>query len=111
FFGALMIGGQHVPTTVIELIDGGAAEAGQMKTGDEITRIDGTRITTFEQMRQIILSSPGQELDVEVMREGKPVVLQVTPEPKGENGGGMIGVAPASTKRVPVELGEAVAIS
>src|SRR6478735_1621237 len=25
FFGALMIGGQHVPTTIVELVDGGAA--------------------------------------------------------------------------------------
>ena len=51
-----------------------------------------------------------------VYRDEKPidpstVKLEVTPEPKGENGGGLIGVAPATTKRVPVAVGEAVAIS
>lgn len=111
FFGALMIGGQHVPTTIVELVDGGAAQVGQMKNGDEIVRIGGTRIETFEQMRQIILANPSQSLAVEVMRDGKPVELTVTPEPKGENGGGLIGVAPASTRRVPVAVSEAVSIS
>jgi regulator of sigma E protease len=111
FFGALMIGGQHVPTTVVELIEGGAAEAGQMKNGDEIVRIGPKRIETFEQMREIILMSPGQKLEVEVLREGKPVNLVVTPEPKGENGGGLIGVAPATTKRVDVALSEAAVLS
>lgn len=111
FFGALMIGGQHVPTTVVEVVEGGAAAQGQMKSGDEIVSISGTRIETFEQMREIILANPGQALDVEVLREGKPVNLEVTPEPKGDNGGGLIGVAPASTKRVPVAVDEALAIS
>ena len=41
FFGALMIGGQHVPTTIVELIEGGAAEVGHMKNGDEIVSIGG----------------------------------------------------------------------
>lgn len=111
FFGALMIGGQHVPTTKVDLVEGGAAEVAQMRDGDEIVSIDDTPITSFEQMRQIILASPSQPLKVEVLREGQRVELEVTPEPKGENGGGLIGVAPAETKRVPVEVGEAVAIS
>jgi regulator of sigma E protease len=111
FFGALMIGGQHVPTTIVDIVEGGAADTAHMKTGDEIVRIGGTRIETFEQMRQIILSSANSQLDIEVMRDGKPVDLKVTPEAKGENGGGLIGVAPASTKRVPVAVPEALSIS
>lgn len=111
FFGALMIGGQHVPTTVVDVVDGGAAQVGQMQDGDEITHIDGTRIETFEQMRTIILANASRELEVVVLREGKPVTVKVTPEPKGDNGGGLIGVAPASTRREPVAVGEAVSIS
>lgn len=111
FFGALIIGGQHVPTTVVDLVEGGAAARGQMKDGDEIVRIDGTRIETFEQLREIVLANPGRELEVEVLRDGQTVPLKVTPEAKGENGGGLIGVAPASTRRVPVATGEALTIS
>lgn len=111
FFGALMIGGQHVPTTVVNVVDGGAAQIGRMQDGDEITHIGGARIETFEQMRTIILANASRELEVVVLREGKPVTVRVTPEPKGDNGGGLIGVAPASSRREPVAVAEAVTIS
>jgi regulator of sigma E protease len=62
-------------------------------------------------MRTIILANASRELEVVVLREGKPVTVKVTPEPKGDNGGGLIGVAPASTRRVPVAVAEAVSIS
>ena len=44
-------------------------------------------------------------------REGKHVHVTVTPEPKGENGGGLIGVAPATTRREPVAISDALSIS
>jgi len=146
FCGALMIGGQRVPTTVVDLVEGGAAEAAHMKNGDEIVGIAGQRIRDFEQMRQIILASPNRPLDIEVLRSkdssskdssskeprskgaedeepGKElgtnkelddrehVHVTVTPEPKGENGGGLIGVAPATTRREAVAVSEALSIS
>jgi regulator of sigma E protease len=142
FFGALMIGGQRVPTTIVDLVEGGAAEAAHMKNGDEIVGIAGQHIRDFEQMRQIILASPNRPLDIEVLRnkEGSKeagnkeldskgpasnkergetkglddrehVHVTVTPEPKGENGGGLIGVAPATTRREAVAVSEALSIS
>jgi regulator of sigma E protease len=111
FFGALMIGGQHVPTTIVDLVDGGAAEKAEMHNGDEIVGIAGQKIDNFEQMRQIILASPNHALDIEVLRDGKHVHVTVTPEPKGENGGGLIGVAPATTRREPVAISDALSIS
>jgi regulator of sigma E protease len=111
FFIALMIGGRQVPTTVMHVVDGGAAAKGQMKEGDEILQIGPTRIDTFDQMREIILKNANQPLEVVVKREGNPVTLTVTPEPKGDNGGGLIGVSPASTRREPVALDEAVSIA
>lgn len=111
FFAALMIGGRHVPTTVVDIIPGKAAEAGQMHSGDEIVRIGDARIESFEQMRSIILASAGKELSVGVLRAGETVDLRVTPQPEGEDGGGLIGVSPASTRREPVAATEAVSIS
>jgi regulator of sigma E protease len=111
FFGALMIGGQQVPTAVVEIVEGGAAERGQMKTGDEIVKIGGTEIDTFEDLRKVVLANPGRKLEVEVMRDGKRVPLEVTPEAKGENGGGLIGVAPAAARREPVAVSAALSIS
>jgi regulator of sigma E protease len=92
----------------VDLVEGGAAAQAPMKSGDKIVGIAGKKIDTFEQMRTIILASPGRPLDVEVLREGKPVRLTVTPEPKGENGGGVIGVSPADSIREPIAAADAM---
>jgi regulator of sigma E protease len=101
FFAAFMISGEPVPTTTIEVMPEGAAKAAQMKDGDKIVRIGSANIADWDQMRETILKNPGKQLDVTVVREGKEVVLKVTPEPKGERGGGQIGVKPV-TKRIPI---------
>lgn len=93
FFGSLMIGGAPVVTTKVEVMDG-AAKAAEMKSGDKIVSIEGERIEDWDQMRKIILANPNKKLDIGVMREGKNMTLKVTPAPKGENGGGLIGVTP-----------------
>jgi regulator of sigma E protease len=106
FFAAFMIGGKHILTTKIELMDGGAAKAAQMKDKDEIVAIDGVPVKTWDELRDRIFKNPNKPLAVEVLREGKPLVVTVTPEPKAEGGGGQIGVRPVSIV-VPVSAREA----
>lgn len=105
FFGALMIGGEVVPSnsTVVEVVKGGPAAAANMKTGDRIVSIGGAPIATFDEMRRVVLKHPGDTLDVVVERAGKPLPLRVTPQPKAEKGGGQIMVQ-AKSERVPVTL-------
>lgn len=105
FFAAFMVGGQAVPTTTVRVLDG-AAKTANMHSGDTIVSIDGKSIDTFEEMRTIILANPSKKLDVLVDRDGKQVHLDVVPEPKGEGGGGLIGVVPEA-KKVPVSLKDA----
>jgi regulator of sigma E protease len=109
FFGALMIGGEVVASnsTVVEVVKGGPAAAANMKTGDRIVNIDGAPITTFDEMRRVVLRHPKDTLDVVVVRGGKPLTLRVTPQPKAENGGGQILVQ-AKSERVPVTMRMAV---
>lgn len=111
FFGALMIGGRQVQTAVVEVVEGGAAARAQMKTGDEVVEIDGTSIDTFADLRKVVLANPGRELGVEVMRDGQRLPLKVTPDAKGENGGGLIGVTSAAARREPVAMSDALSIS
>jgi regulator of sigma E protease len=106
FFAALTIGGQQVPTTRVEVVDGGAAKAAQMRTGDKVVAINGKPIKNWEEMREMILANPKKTLEVDVLRSGKPLKLQVTPQPKGDKGGGQIGVQ-SQHDTVPVSLGEA----
>ena len=56
----------------------GAANAG-IKAGDVITAVDGTQITSAEQLRAIIAAHrPGEKLQVEIRRSGSTKTLTVT---------------------------------
>ncbi len=94
FFVALSIYGNPVPTTQVQVIKDTPAAAAQMQDGDKIVSIDGTPVDDFDQMRDIILANPSTALKVGVERDGRPVQLTITPEPRGEGGGGQIGVRP-----------------
>jgi regulator of sigma E protease len=93
FFGAFMIGGE---TTKVQVMEKSAAAAGAMRDGDRIVSIDGKQITRWEQIPEIILPSPNKKLSVVIERDGQMQTLIVTPEPKGKDGGGQIGVRPTS---------------
>ncbi len=106
FFGALMIGGKQVATTKVEVLPEGAAKTANMKSGDKIVAIDGTKIADFEQMRKIILANPNTVLEMGIERDGEKLKLEVKPAPKGKDGGGLIGVT-AQQEFQPVGLEEA----
>ncbi len=91
FFAALFFGGELVPTTSVELLDGPAKTA-QMKNGDTIVAIDGVRVTDWDQMRNLILARPGRSLNIEVTRAGEHKNIHVTPMIR--DGRAMIGVQP-----------------
>jgi regulator of sigma E protease len=109
FFASLMIGGELVPSnsTVVEVMKGGAADVAHMKTGDKIVAIDGAPISTFDDMRRIVLQHPGDKLRVDVERQGQKLSLDVTPQAKSDKSGGQILVQ-AKSERVPVTTKTAV---
>jgi regulator of sigma E protease len=106
FFTALAVGGDSVPTTTVKVMKDGAAQAAKMRDGDKVVRINATRITSWEQMRKIILGSPGKPLRFEVERGGRRMLLPVTPRPKEKGKGGQIGVQSVSVY-APIPLREA----
>ena len=100
-----------------------AAAAG-LKAGDEVIAIDGAPVLEWEDFRALIASSPGETLEVTVMRAGEEVTVQLTPVPNeraviDDAGGlvtdeagevvvetvGMIGASPTS-ELVPQPLSE-----
>lgn len=107
FFAALMIGGNRVQTTSVDVING-PAKAAQMKKGDTIVGVDGVVVTDWDQMRKLILARPNKTIDVQVVRGTEHLTLKVTPELK--DGGGKIGVS-SIEKQVPMGLREATKYS
>lgn len=73
--------------------DSPASEAG-FQEGDEITRIEGEPVSTWEEFTQIVRANPEEELTMGVNRDSEMVEVTVTPAAKGTQGEeiGQIGV-------------------
>jgi len=83
-FAAIFVsfGKQGLRPVVEEVFAGGAAERGGIQAGDVILEIDGRKIQTFSELRQVVLMNANTPLVFEVDRSGRPVALTVTPEAK-----------------------------
>ncbi|AUJ26647.1 MULTISPECIES: RIP metalloprotease RseP [Virgibacillus] len=85
------------------IADSPAAEAG-IKEGDEIIQIEKDSISTWEEFHTIVRSSPSEELNVTVLRDGEEIALTVVPNEaegvEGEESFGQIGVYQAFEKSI-----------
>jgi regulator of sigma E protease len=80
FWGLFLYAGHSELTPVIGQVNkASAAEAAGILPGDRVTSIDGTRITSFDQLPEIISTSGGQTLTMGLERAGKGLTVQVTP--------------------------------
>jgi regulator of sigma E protease len=105
FFAALFSYGKATLTTKVSVLPDGAAASAQMLDGDEIVEIDGAPVRDFDHLRELVEASPDRTMQFGVMRDGRRVSLDVTPEALPT--GGRIGVAPTTVMN-PVPLSEAV---
>lgn len=88
------------------LAAGGAAEAAGMKVGDRIVACDGQPVADWEAWVDCVRGHPDQEITVELMRDGTPLLLHVRPravkDDKGEHG--YVGAAVALPEKADSEL-------
>ncbi|MDF3067300.1 MAG: Intrarane protease RasP/YluC, implicated in cell division based on FtsL cleavage [Polyangiaceae bacterium] len=106
FFICNAVGGVQQPSTraQVEVLDEGPAKAANLKTGDTITAVSGEKVSTWEDMRKVVVKSPGKPLVFDVER-GKER-LQLTITPKADKKEGRIGVT-LYAPYMPVSLKEA----
>jgi len=78
-----------------ELVPGKPAALAGFKVGDEIVSANQTPIADFRQWSELVKAHPGQPMQVDLMRSGQRISLQVTPESFEEKGvfKGRVGVA------------------
>ncbi|MGE5254665.1 MAG: DegQ family serine endoprotease [Planctomycetaceae bacterium] len=63
---------------VADVIAGGAAEKGGIRRGDVIIRFDGKGIHEMNELPRIVAATHvGKEVEVEILREGKPMKLKL----------------------------------
>ncbi|MBO4731405.1 MAG: RIP metalloprotease RseP, partial [Spirochaetaceae bacterium] len=69
-----------------------AAEQAGLRTGDEITAINGKNIDNFQDMYTIIATNPNKQMDFEVLRNNNTYHFLLTPQLEKSTGAGKIGV-------------------
>lgn len=95
-----------LPPVIAEVRPGGAAEEGGLQKADQILRADGEPVTSVDQWIGIIQAHAGEELPVQVERDGRAVNLTLVPRPK-QRDGETVGFIDASiTVDIPEELRE-----
>lgn len=100
-----------LPARVGTVVGGSPAEQAGIQHGDTITAIDGTKITSFEDLVHAVTPAAGRTLAVTVERGGSSLTLNVTPsvvegtKPDGTTvQQGRIGVSPDRPEPVSVSL-------
>ena len=67
------------PAIVSGLTPGSAAMDADLQAGDVITAVDGTPISTFEELREKVGNSEGREMQLAVWRDGETLDQALTP--------------------------------
>jgi membrane-associated protease RseP (regulator of RpoE activity) len=84
-------------TTVRQVVAGSAAAEAGLRAGDRFVAVDGTAVSSWDELKSVIERRGGQETTFVVVRDGEQVPVVATP---GERGGqGFLGVAPDSAVR------------
>lgn len=75
-----------------KLIDDGEAIQAGLKEGDTIVSIDGDSVTSWKEVVAIIQKSPGEGLELNLLRDGKEMTVDVTPKATETEDGKTIGL-------------------
>lgn len=104
------LGGDETGVLVSKVLPGTPAEHGGIEVGDLIVAVDGREIETAGDLQRAVARVDGEEIDVEVIRDGRATTLRVAfPEsddrfpsgPRASLGGVLPRVAPAPAHPAP----------
>lgn len=112
FVGLFAAFGQNrTPPVVSEVVERSAAAEAGILPGDRIERIAGRSVSRFEDIQSIVMIRPDEPLRIELVRDGRPVAITVTPRADvqrdrfgNEFRRGLLGVAPGSPVIEPVPV-------
>jgi regulator of sigma E protease len=73
--------------------DSPAAEAGFLR-GDRLISVGGTRLENWESLMTVVLTSPNEELSIEIERKDQLIFSRLVPEVDPNTGAGHAGIEP-----------------
>jgi len=84
-----------VGQAIADIVEPGSpADRAGIRPGDQIVAFDGKQNPDWEAVQSAVLTSAGRDIAVTVEREGKRLDLTVTPERKGREEIGYVGMSP-----------------
>ena len=96
----LYIYGTDVPEfligqAIVNVVEPGSpADKAGVKPGDQIVSFDGKRNPDWQDVQNTVLVNPGRALPLTIERNGQAIQLTVTPERKGREEAGDVGMFP-----------------
>lgn len=99
--------GYEVTTRIaVRAVVEGAPALGKLKAGDTIVAVDGTKITTPEQVGELIRAhKPGDEVAVTVERDGRQTTVSVPTRASDEDpSAAVIGIIPEEVAKYPFKV-------
>ena len=97
-----------VAPVVGRVLEGSAAAEAGLKSGDRIVAVDGRPVSTFQEVRTVVMARPERSMRLRIVRDGRRADLTIVPEKYTlADGAGAtrtvgrigIGVAPPPMKR------------
>jgi len=88
------IGIPDLKATAIAAVEAGSpAEQAGLQAGDIVTRAAGIEISTYQQLLEITYQHLDEPLALDILRDGQPMQLAVTPRSDPPEGQGPMGIA------------------
>ena len=80
FMAIFAVYGQpQTPAVVNAIMENSAAEEAGFELNDRVVSVDGAQISRFEELAEIVIIRPGQEMTIGVVRSGEPMTIAATP--------------------------------
>ena len=76
----MSVGKQIIPAVIGEVIPNMPAASAGMMPGDKVLKIDGIGVRDFNDMRSLVVESPGKTLSFVVQRDSSELKFFITPE-------------------------------
>lgn len=85
-----------IKPVIAQVIDNEAGHRAGLMEGDEIYAVNGEEIVDWKELVDVIRSSPGQPVSMEILRDNDFILITVTPDVAMEDGNqiGKVGIAP-----------------
>jgi regulator of sigma E protease len=108
---AVLLGftGRQVALPVVgEVLPHSAAAQAGLQQGDKVIAVNGKNVTLFEDLRQVVVASPGKDLALQVHRGSADLTLTAHIQAAPGGGSGLLGVKSGAFRAEHVGVGGAI---